>query len=110
LVGLVAKHRQPFAEILVGQGDFTRDRAGLQIDFAQRGLAIEAGAFVKFALDEDEALGESAAVVRPRVDDVIGIIDGRGRGFGDGGGGRRPGTAGEQRKRKRKREEQAAEG
>ena len=49
------------------------DAAGFKIDHAQRGLAVEAGAFVEMSVEEDEALGEGLRIVRVGMDDPVGV-------------------------------------
>ena len=66
-----------FAEILVGDADFFEDFAGFEFDFAQGGEAIQTGAFVENAIEENKALGECGAVVRIGVDDFV-VVKGSG--------------------------------
>src|SRR5579863_6568451 len=53
---------EAFAKVLWIDGLVLKDAAGFEVDHAQRGLAVDPGAFVEVAVDEDQALGKSAGV------------------------------------------------
>src|ERR1700722_3108352 len=69
--------REALGEVFSGNGNLFPDFAGFEIDFAEGGFAVKAGAFVKHAVEVKEALGEGPAVVRIGVDDFVGVLGDR---------------------------------
>src|SRR5690606_2050167 len=88
LVELAVQEREPFAEAVVRQAYALEDAAGLELDPAQLGGAVAAGALVGHAAVVEQALGVRAGVVREAGDD---LVAGRGLAAAAGGGGERRG-------------------
>ena len=67
---------EAFAEVLGVEALALQRAAGFKVVHAQSGAAIEAGALVKMAVNEDESLGEGVGIVRICVHDAIGVSSG----------------------------------
>ena len=72
---------EAFGEVLGGHVVELQDAAGFEVLHAQGGLAVEAGALIKVAIEKDESLGIGLPVVGVGVNDAVGV----------GGAGRRDG-------------------
>jgi len=79
-----APRGEAFGKILRRDGRRLQHAAGVEIVHAQRGAAVEAGAFVEMPVDEDQALRVGVGIVRIRVNDAVGVVgEGGGRGRED---------------------------
>ena len=68
-----APRGEAFGEVLLRDGRGLQHAAGREIVHAQRGAAVEAGALVEMAVDEDQALRVGVGIVRIGVHDAVGV-------------------------------------
>ncbi len=62
-----------FAEQIGRQASALQHVAGLQLDLADRGMALEAGALIENAVLVEQALGKGGGVVRIGMHDLVAL-------------------------------------